>query len=454
MPVAPLYGQLRPSKKASPERVAADQRRRLHGAMVAAVARGGYEQASVDEIVGLAGVSTKTLYSLFGSKRDCFLATCDHVVEDSIARVTGAFCRGSALGGPRAGLLAAFERLVDDAITRPASSRIAFTELLTLGTDLRARIQWGESVSEGVLTRGVRHAGGGEPIPPMLAKAMVHGVWSVMRRALLERRERGLHGVEREMMDWVLALSAGNLSRLALVAAAPAASAMRPSRRGARGRDGREQAIAACAALAARRGYGALSIARIARESRLSEASVAGMFENVEDCFGVAVETLGAQSLARALRASRDADSWAQSVCFALDSIYAEVASDPVFAQICFVEIFATGEAGAQRRGALIAGFARSLANRMPRGRTLSPLAAQLIAGAVWGLAHHHVLQRRTEQLPAAVGYAAYVVIAPTLGCGEALDAVERWRATSCAASASAYGGAQPEQRDRLAAAP
>lgn len=446
-PVVPLYGQLRPSKRASPELVAADQRRRLHGAMVAAVARGGYEQASVDEIVGLAGVSTKTLYRLFGSKQRCFLATCDYVVEEAISRIRDAFCRGSATGDPQAGLLAAFEQLVADVIERPATSRIAFTELLKLGRDLRERIEWGESVGEAVLEHGLLRAGGCEPIPPLLVKAMLHGIWSVVRRALLEGEEEGLRGAERGMMAWVLALAAGDLARLAR--ACPRAPEqprwLRPrSAQGERehggARDERAQVLAGCARLAARSGRAELSVARIAREARASEASVTRMFESPEACFHAAVETLGARALAHALRASREASSWPQSVCLAIDSIYAEVAADPVFARVCFIEVLTTGESGARRRGALIAGFARSLASRVPRGATLDPFAAQLIAGAVWGLAHHHVLQGRTPQLSAAVGQAAYLVIAPALGAEAALDAVERWYEQSPLTAAAASG--------------
>ena len=50
--------------------VAAIQRERLRGAVIHAVATGGYRATSTRELCRLAGVSKRTLYERFGSKEN------------------------------------------------------------------------------------------------------------------------------------------------------------------------------------------------------------------------------------------------------------------------------------------------------------------------------------------------------------------------------------------------
>src|SRR5215207_4006692 len=80
-------------RKMDAEDVARNQRGRLQGAMVEAVARHGYADTTLRELVTLAGVSKSTFYEHFRSKQDCFLAAFDDIVEDMGRRVGEAFDR-------------------------------------------------------------------------------------------------------------------------------------------------------------------------------------------------------------------------------------------------------------------------------------------------------------------------------------------------------------------------
>ena len=57
------------------------QRRRVVEAMVSSVARKGYGETSVADVIGAAGVSRKTFYELFDDKEDCFLNSYDELSE-------------------------------------------------------------------------------------------------------------------------------------------------------------------------------------------------------------------------------------------------------------------------------------------------------------------------------------------------------------------------------------
>src|ERR1700693_220322 len=75
--IEPLYVKLPGGRRGahglSKDEVAADQRRRLRGAMIDAVDRHGYHKTTAREVCQLAGVSERAFYELFIKKEGCFL---------------------------------------------------------------------------------------------------------------------------------------------------------------------------------------------------------------------------------------------------------------------------------------------------------------------------------------------------------------------------------------------
>src|SRR5271170_1040921 len=77
-PVDPLYERLpHGPHRLDHNQVIRNQRARMQGAMVEAVAASGYERVSVRQVVALAGVSRRSFYELFANKQECFLQTFD-----------------------------------------------------------------------------------------------------------------------------------------------------------------------------------------------------------------------------------------------------------------------------------------------------------------------------------------------------------------------------------------
>ena len=74
----------------APDAVAAHQRERLFQATVELVAKRGYRNTSVDQIVKAARVGYVAFYDLFEGKEDCFLAAFDRIVEEATEEVTEA----------------------------------------------------------------------------------------------------------------------------------------------------------------------------------------------------------------------------------------------------------------------------------------------------------------------------------------------------------------------------
>ena len=66
-----------------------NQRERLFGAMVAAVAEKGYEATTVADLVKLSGVSRSAFYRHYDDKQACFLAAVEAMVEPALRRIGG-----------------------------------------------------------------------------------------------------------------------------------------------------------------------------------------------------------------------------------------------------------------------------------------------------------------------------------------------------------------------------
>ena len=77
--------RLRPGPGTPREEVLANQRQRLFGAMVASVAERGYIATTVNDLVEISGVSSRTFYDLFPDKKACFLATLEAMIEAAVA---------------------------------------------------------------------------------------------------------------------------------------------------------------------------------------------------------------------------------------------------------------------------------------------------------------------------------------------------------------------------------
>jgi AcrR family transcriptional regulator len=103
--------------------------------MVEVVAKRGYAETRVVDVIGAAGVSRKTFYELFDSKEDCFLAAYDVLLDNLLGE---AFESGP--GVPWAERIGtALERLLQHLAQHPAEARFAIVEVLAAGPKALAR---------------------------------------------------------------------------------------------------------------------------------------------------------------------------------------------------------------------------------------------------------------------------------------------------------------------------
>lgn len=433
----PLYPQLRPRRKGpSRERIAAHQRARLTGAMVEAVASHGYAKTTVDAVVALAGVSTKTLYQRFGNKDACFLATLDHISEELTARVTRA-CAGSSCAADA--VHGAVGALALHVATQPKAARVLLLEASAAGPEAAGRPRQAQRLFEGVLDRCLRAAPQPRTLPPTLIGALVSGLWHVARLSLLDERPEQLLAHSRELAEWVLC----HLSpTVRLLGHAPPAKpiGLRRLRSAEQGQSGerRIRMLAAAGRLAAADGHAQLTSSRIARLAGVSEETFFAEFADVDECLVGAFELFCARALVQARRASQCAGGrWEGAVRQGMGALLGHMAAEPVLARVACVEILATGRPGLVRLTRMIHSGAELLAGnpgrdgqgpggrcpqRAPGRHDYEPIVAEAVAGAVWGLLQRHLANGSARSLPPLAGHATYLALAPVVGAQAAAD--------------------------------
>jgi AcrR family transcriptional regulator len=191
--------------------VAASQRTRLLEAVGRAVAEKGYAAATIDDIVGGAGVSKKTFYEHFEDKLSCFLAAYEAASDELYEHVReaqdGAGAAGAWLERTHAGIHAYLRWLAAE----PALARVFLIEVAAAGpVALERRERLRDRYAELMRTRG-----GPRELPPEVRHAVVAALDDVVVRHIRE------HGAERlpELEPVLLYL------QLALLAAPESAAA-------------------------------------------------------------------------------------------------------------------------------------------------------------------------------------------------------------------------------------
>jgi AcrR family transcriptional regulator len=394
----------------------ANQRARICGAMIEAVAEQGYPAVSVAGLCRLAGVSKRAYYELFANKEACFLATYDGTVGCARARIVRAQ-RGA--GDCEEGLRAAIEALVRAIEERPKAARVACLEALSAGPAASARCARASLELERIIAWSLARAPHAARLRPLLVRGVACGVERVSRLSLLEHRRVD----PRALADW--ALSFGSPALAALPRAAPSLGGP-PARSWvpARARKGSERSriLRAAAEIVACAGSSRLTAASIARRAQVREEVVLELYPSTDECFLDALDLVGLEALVSIAEASRGADDGPSGVCRAVGALTDRLAGDPILRSVAFLEVLAPGAAGMDRREHLLRGIGDLIAKPLPLSD--SWVVGEATAGALWGLVHHHVASGAAHMLPGFAPQAAYVVLAPLVGAERAVEAI------------------------------
>ena len=424
--VEPIYRCLPPGPhKLDPREIALHQRARIHGAMVEAVARDGYDGITVRQVIGLAGVSRRSFYEHFANRHECFLKTARTIAEQELAIAREA-CRAQE-GPPGSALDAAIAAIVSRAGEHPAAFRLLLVDSLAAGDTGAALLAGALSSCEEMLAAALaRDPGRTLPTPVLRALAgALNGMLSATLRAPGEHDDGALAA---EMTAFALALRAPRHEGAATALASSlrarvrraAVSAARGPGTEAEPRQERERMLLSALRLAARQPVARLSLPQIADQAAVSIDLLMAAFPAAEDCLQEALARSGDELLEIAIRAQETAADWPQATRLSLAAMLAHLAGNPARARALALVAHRAGPAA--RRGAeeLDAALGTVLTSRAGEGG----LPAEAAAGAFWHTVRSALLEGRAPVLPACSDHVAYTLLAPAIGSNAAIAAL------------------------------
>ncbi len=403
---------MRPGRGTPREEAAKNQRERLFAAMVAIVAKKGFEALTVADLVKLSGVSRSAFYKHFTDKDGCFLAAMDALVEPVLETVGIETELADAEEARQA-----FERLIRTIVTQPAASKMYF-ELYAAGPA-------GVSLAERMLgdfealgQRLLSSSAGGEKMPAEIVAALIGGVQKVIHKRLNAGQEEELLELAPQLWEWLISYPPPPGSLRGPRGNRTEAASLEERQAGAKQQ---ERILRALAAIVAEKGYRATTVAQIVALARTSQRSFYEHFANREDAIAAALDAGSSKLLAAALPALRGAADWPSAVRDTLAAMFAFGTEEPEFAALGGVKMYARGKRTMGQRevvSELIEGLLRpgfELAPETP------PVAAEAIGGAIYTLLYEQAKEngttRRTERL---VAIAVYVALAPFVGAEKA----------------------------------
>jgi len=414
------YSKLKPGPGRSAEDVAAHQRGRLQKAMVELVAEHGYNGVAVAALTNHARVSKRDFYKRFDGKEECFLATYDLIVSNSVRGILAAaegeeeWCERLRLG---------FLALAGQVADHPEAARLALVEAFVAGAVAVERMLHTNRRFEALVAKDLALAEGHPRLPRLVVKGIVAGGGRVARARLLSGDPRQLVLDGDKLMEWALSFCVDDVGRLrglgvARPPAPPATVTALPLG------DERALILAATARLADKEGYATLTVPRVRAAAGVSRRSFDTHFEGVGDCFLATLETFSSRTLDTAAPLYFKADDWASGVHRMVVSLCQHLARDPTFASLAFLEVFSPGPEAIEWRSEMIAKLAANLRRGAPPAWQPSEFAAEASIGAMWGVIHHFVATGRGPQLPLAAPVLSYLALAPALGGSAAIDVI------------------------------
>lgn len=402
------------------EEVIADQRQRMIAVMIDNVGRRGYTATGVRELCALAGVSKHAPYDLFGGKEGWFLAAYDVIVRLAVRRVKAAY-----LAEPewQQQLDSGVRVFVNYVAEQPAAARLALIEALGAGDTALRRMDSASRSFERMIRSSLRNSPQHVELHPLIGKGIVGGIARVVRQRLLDDRVAELTSSSDELLRWILAHHS------------PAVAALPPAPSGAKDRcelklcfrdddDARVRMLRSAAYVTAAHGFAELSIDGIVRQAGTSVGDFISAFpeDAIRQCYLEAYDYLGREVAECAAAAADRVDEWPAAIRAGLGALLGRLASDPVYARMAFVDIFAVGPQGIARRSKLIQGFRDLLRSGAPQKQRPSELTAEAIVGAVWEIAHFYISRGAIRLLPDLVDHCSYFVLAPTIGAEAAVE--------------------------------
>ena len=188
-------------QRLSREFIARHQRARIVAALAEETMEKGYRAVTVADIVRRAGIARNTFYDNFSSKEDCFLATQDFAVEESLARVVEAASEADGWEARTAAGLGAFLKYVSD---EPALARTCIVEALSAGDAAQERYEQSLQAFIPLLQLGREDSPFGDDLPETLEETVIGGIFWVIYQRIVQGQTEQIETLLPDLVDFAL----------------------------------------------------------------------------------------------------------------------------------------------------------------------------------------------------------------------------------------------------------
>ncbi len=363
---------------------------------MAVVARRGYQQSTVKDVMSQAGCSRSTFYAQFADMEDCLGALLSVLTDELFQKVESAVESAPSADAPKE----ASRTLVAFAREQEAPARVLFCESLAGGA---AAMDRRDGLIDDIarLVEGRLESQGKDAItfdlPPSTAIGTVFRVLDNRMR----RGAAGLHDLEEGLLAWLDAYvttdphsRSRDIQALAEQGALPSialtpAAAPPPVRLGSNGvsagdrsRNQRERILFACAQSCFERGYVQMGIADIVSAAGVSRSVFYEHFHDKQHAALAVLEQAFELMLMTSARAYFAQDSWPERVWAAARALCEGYATYPAQFGCCFVEYASMGPPGGQLERDRLMAFTLMLEDgykQRPEAEQLPRVVSELI---------------------------------------------------------------------------
>ena len=402
--------KLRPGPASSRAEVVANQRERLFGAMVAAVAERGYDKTRVADLLTISGVSRSTFYKHFDNKQDCFLATIDAVAATSGERVIASFLDHD---GPwQEKFERAFETLVAAIVASPAAAHLYYVDTYAVGREAIEKVERMGDRLEQLTIQAIEQSPDHAGMPNDIVRAVLRGFRRVIQTRLRTGRERDLLSEGPELLRWAIGYRTPpqRLQR----PRKPPAGGFQPSP--ADLSDSRERILTSVIELMAEKGYKAMTINEIAQRASISLTTFYDRFDGKDDAVVAALRRDANRVLeatAPAFRAERD---WPHAMAAALRAFFAFLVLEQPFAQFGGVDVHSGIRLVVEVRDQLLAASQAFIAEGYREHPGANPIAGEAIGASIDALLFDQLVRRGPQHIYELAPTATYMVLVPFVG--------------------------------------
>jgi AcrR family transcriptional regulator len=393
--------------------------------MVEAVARHGYGETTVSELVRLASVSKTTFYHHFESKEDCFLATLDTIVDDMTARVEVAY---SAEVGSEERVAAGFAKFLEIICNETAAVSFVVVDSMSLGPVAQPHLEQAEQSFTRMLRRGFEPEMDGNAPSDLRLRAIVAGIRTVVYRCLREGHPEALGGYAETLRAWALCYRSEDEVHEPVDSARPPGLRRRradrdeidwqeppDSERSRAELTQRERIVRATAQVAARVGYSRLTIPAISAAAGTSNQTFYEHFEGKTQAFAAAFQELSGRALHAVYSAAVTQSEWQPAVEAGLRGFLEYLAEEPLFARLAFFELPTVGTSTLDNIEGTVWRFGAFLEPQaLPPDLTpLPPVIVEAIGGGIWAVIQYEIAAGRGESLPLLAEQIADIAFVP-----------------------------------------